>query len=366
MRYLAKQTGGIAIYNNNDLSGGIRKILDDQSYYLLAYEPDGATFDPRTRRFNRLEVKVTRPGTSVRYRSGFFGVSDEKIVKPQQTSGQRMMDALISPFAVNEIALKLNALYYNSPKDGNVIRSLVHVKAQDLKFTDETDGGKKTVFDVVAIGVGDDGTPVDQTSKTYTVVLKKEAFDNVQKKGFVYDFSFPIKKSGAYQLRIALRDQGSDRLGSANQFVEVPNLKKGRLVLSGVVLDNLNYADWQKRDAGQAIESSPLLDTALRQFKRGTVLTYGFGIYNAKVVGAAPNLSYQTRVFRDGKPIFESAVQPVQPNAGDEKAVSFSGALALGSTMVPGDYVLQIVITDNLAKLKRNTATQFVQFELVD
>src|SRR6185369_7601571 len=31
--YLAQQTGGIAIKNTNDLSGGIRKILDDQSYY---------------------------------------------------------------------------------------------------------------------------------------------------------------------------------------------------------------------------------------------------------------------------------------------------------------------------------------------
>jgi hypothetical protein len=34
--------------------------------------------------------------------------------------------------------------------------------------------------------------------------------------------------------------------------------------------------------------------------------------------------------------------------------------------MLPGDYVLQITIIDNLAKAKRNTATQFVQFEIID
>jgi hypothetical protein len=34
--------------------------------------------------------------------------------------------------------------------------------------------------------------------------------------------------------------------------------------------------------------------------------------------------------------------------------------------MVPGDYVIQVTITDNLRKAKKNTATQFVQFEIVE
>jgi hypothetical protein len=163
LQYLAKQTGGIAIINNNDLSAGIRKILDDQSYYLVGYEPDEATFDPKLNRYNKLDIKVTRPGAVVRYRSGFFGVSDENIVKPPETAGQRMTDALTSPFAANEISLKLNALFYNTPR-GSVIRSLVHIRAQDMKFTDENDGSKKAVFDVVAIGFGDNGAVVDSNT----------------------------------------------------------------------------------------------------------------------------------------------------------------------------------------------------------
>ncbi len=367
LQYLARQTGGISIVNNNDLSGGIRKILDDQSFYLIAYEPDDATFDPRTRRFNRLEIKVTRPGTRVRYRSGFFGVSDERMIRANQTPAQRLMTSLTSPFAVNDISLKLNALFYNTARSGNVIRSLLHIRAQDLKFTDEPDGGKKLVFDIIGVGFGDNGIAVDQTSKTYAMVFQKEAFEQVLKSGIVYDFSFPVKKPGAYQLRVALRDHGSDKLGSANQFVEVPNITKGRLVLSGVMLKNLPYAEWQKRQAGQSpsMISDPLAATSLRQFKRGTVLTYGFTVYNAKATVTAPNLSYQTRIFRDGKPIFESAVQPVVPtNAVEPKTTSFTGALALGTSMSPGDYVLQITIIDNLAKAKRNMATQFVQFEI--
>jgi len=368
LRYLAHETGGVAIINTNDLSGGIRKILDDQSYYLLAYEPDDATFDPRTRRFNSLQIKVTRPGTLVRYRSGFFGVSDEKIVRPPQTAEHRLMDALTSPFSVNEIPIKLNALFYNTVKTGNIIRSLVHVNAQDLNFTDEPDGGKKAVFDVIGVGFGDNGVVVDQIAKTYTLTLSKEAFDKVMKNGFVYNFSFPVKKAGAYQLRVALRDHGSDKLGSANQFVEVPNLKKGRLVLSGVVLENVPFAEWQKREAGQKIaDSNPLNDTSLRQFKRGTVLNYGFTIYNSKAPAASPNLSYRTRVFRDGKSLYESAVKPVVAvPSEDPGTVGFSAALSLGTTMLPGDYVLQVTIIDNAAKQNRNSTTQFVTFEIVE
>ena len=57
--YLARQTGGFPIINTNDLSGGIRKVLEDQSYYLIGYQPDAETFDPKARRFNKLIVQAS-------------------------------------------------------------------------------------------------------------------------------------------------------------------------------------------------------------------------------------------------------------------------------------------------------------------
>ncbi len=371
LRYLAKETGGIAIVNNNDLSGGIRKILDDQSYYLVGYEPDSDTFDPKIRRFNKLDVRVTRPGTRVRYRSGFFGISDENFAKPKETGNQRLVNALTSPFAVNDISLRLNALFGSDQRQGAFVRSLLHINAKDLTFTDEADGSKKAVFDVLAVGFGDNGAAVDQISKTYTMNMKKDIYDRFMKSGFVYDFSFPIKKAGAYQLRVALRDHGSGKVGSANQFIEVPNLKKNRLTLSGIGLENISFDNWNKRNSGIAvndIESNPLIDTSLRQFKRGTVLNYGFTIFNAKAVAGAPaNLTSQIKLFLDGKPIFEGNPQPV-PTTGqtNPKAINFAASLSFGTTMVAGEYVFQIIIIDNLAKEKRKTVSQFVQFEIVE
>ena len=48
--------------------------------------------------------------------------------------------------------------------------------------------------------------------------------------------NLPVKKPGAFQLRIAVRDVPTGRVGSANQFIEVPNLNKNRLALSGIYL----------------------------------------------------------------------------------------------------------------------------------
>ncbi|HKP69910.1 MAG TPA: VWA domain-containing protein [Pyrinomonadaceae bacterium] len=367
---LAKKTGGTAIYNTNDLAGGIRKILDDQSYYLIGYQPDAEAFDPKAVRFNQLEVKVKRPGLQVSHRNGFIGVTDKELDKPRETPEARMFHSLSSPFAVNDISLRLHALFYKPPNFlDTFVRSFVHIPGRDLTFTDEPNGEKKAVFDIIAAGFGDTGTYVDRVSKTYTIVLTKEAYDRAMNQGLVYEFSFPVKTAGAYQFRISLRDHGNDKIGSAHQFIEVPNLKKGRMVLSGVVLDNIPYGEYQRQLAGEPAEpalSDPLLATSLRKFRTGTVLSYGFNVYNAKIVGASPNLTFQTRIFRDGKPIFEGPPEPVVPISVQQGTVAFSGSLALGTAMVAGEYVLQIVITDNGAKSKRNTATQFVLFDVVD
>ena len=155
--------------NTNDLFSGVRRVLEDQSYYLIAYEPDSETFDPGSRNSTELEVKLLRKGLTVRHRSGFFNVADETVAKKPETETQTpvtlLKRAMMSPFAVNEVSLSLNALFGNSA-NGAYVRSLLHVQAKDLKFTDEADGSKKAVFDVWAASFGDNGAVVDQITKT--------------------------------------------------------------------------------------------------------------------------------------------------------------------------------------------------------
>ena len=377
--YLARETGGLPIYNNNDLNQGIERMLDDQSYYLIGYQPDAETFDAAQRRFNKFVVKVNRKNARVRYRSGFFNLTDEQVktLPAKETPARQIQAALTSPFAAGGIALRLNTLFANDARQGSFVRSLLHVNAKDLKFVEEADGNRKTVFDILAVSFGDNGAVVDEISKTYTLRVKGEAYRKVVSDGFVYNFSFPIKKAGAYQYRVVVRDSETQKIGSANQFIEVPNLKKERLTVSGIILENLTAEQWRRRatdappltaptGANVPETTDPLTDTSLRRFQRGTVLRYAFEIYNVKSDAARkPNLTTQIRVFRDGKPILEGLNVPLDLlGQTDLQRIKSAGALSLGSEMSAGEYVLQIVITDNLAKKKRQIATQFVQFEI--
>jgi VWFA-related protein len=378
--YLAEQTGGAAVINNNDFNLGIEKILNNQkSYYLLGYTPDAETFDAAQRRFNKLTVRVKRDGATARYRSGFFGAAEESDASPgTRNPSERLRAALVSPFAVNDIALTLNTLFGHDGQD-SFVRSLLHINAKDLKFTDEADGSKKAVFDVLALSFNAEGGQVDKIVKPYEIKLPLKEYERLQAAGFVYYFTFPFKKPGAYQFRVAIRDKQSDKIGSASQFVEIPNLKKGGLTLSGVVLENLTPEQWQ-REAPRARkntnleeiksggESDPWTDTSVRRFKHNTVLRYGFEVYNAKLDAATrkPDLTTQINVWRDGKLIFSGKPAPVDSTAQKNgRNAASSGALVLGGEMPPGDYVLQIVVTDNLVKGRGKSTEQFVQFEIV-
>jgi hypothetical protein len=44
----------------------------------------------------------------------------------------------------------------------------------------------------------------------------------------------------------------------------------------------------------------------------------------------------------------------------------FTDAVSLGENLLPGDYVLQVIVTDGLAKEKRRLATQYIQFEVIE
>ena len=371
LSYLAESTGGFAIKNNNDLSGGVRRVLDDQSYYLLAYEPDSETFDPAKRKFNQLSVKVLRPGAKARYRSGFFNVEEKAKAAPTRlTPVEELKNALTSPFALNGINLKLNPLFGNDEKNGSYVRSLLHVDARDLQFTDEKDGTKKAILDVVAQSFGDNGQPIDGLGKVYTVTIKPEMFDKIMTNGFVYHFSFPVKKAGAYQYRVAIRDEGSGHIGSANQFIEVPDLKKRRLTLSSIVLEDLSNADWQEmlQPDAPSIPANPLADTAMRRAKAGSVLRYGFEIYNAKPgPSKVAQVQMRIRVFRDRKLVLDGANKTLDLRGQtDMQHLKAAGAIAIGEKMVPGDYILQVIVTDPLAKAKQQIALQYVQFEIID
>ncbi|MFT3744006.1 MAG: VWA domain-containing protein [Pyrinomonadaceae bacterium] len=369
LRYLADETGGLAYFNQNNISAGIKRVLNDQSYYLVGYEPDDETFNVKQSRFNKFEVKVKRDGAQVRYRSGFFGIGEEQIIKPKLSVTDAMIGALTSPFAVNDVEVRMNAIFAGDAKQGAFVRTLINVDAKDLTFKSLPDGRMRTTFDIVAITLNDTGKIMDERPKNFVLTFDGEQFRKFLERGLVTTFTLPIKKPGAYSVRLAVRDVATERVGSANQFIEVPDLKKDNLILSGMAIQNVPFDTWIKIRSLPEIDQDgtgdTMWDTSVRRFKAGSVVRFGYQIYNAKVAGNAANLIYNLKLYGAGNLVFDSGQKPLPKMMYESpKVISSVGGIRLADSLPPGDYVLQVNVTDALAS--RKTVTQFIQFEIVD
>lgn len=314
------------------------------------------------------------------------------------------MAALTSPFSSNEMHLRLTSLFGNDPRAGSFMRSLLYVDGRDLSFTEEPDGWHKVVLDVAAYTFGENGRVIDPLSRTQTIRARGDEYERLLQTGLVYVLNVPVKKPGAYQLRVAVRDAATAHIGSASQFIEVPNLEKNRLALSGIVVRNSSAADADaatiKRNNSAAPAPTPaaapsttaappnaqttsaassaannstntaeaLVVPAVRRFHTNMLFDYGYAIYNAQLDRAThrPQLQRQVRIFREGQLAFASDPLPVNiADQTDMKRLNVAGRLQLGSALTPGEYILQVIVTDLLAKDKYRTATQYIDFEVV-
>ena len=69
LRQIASDTGGFAVVNTDEFARAFERVVDDNSaYYLLGYYPKNAKAEGA---YRSLEVRVTRPGASVRARRGY-------------------------------------------------------------------------------------------------------------------------------------------------------------------------------------------------------------------------------------------------------------------------------------------------------
>ena len=374
LNILASETGGLFIHNNNNLNDGIHSVMEDQrGYYLVGYRPDESTFDAKTgiRKFHSLTLKVTRRGRfNVRMRKGFYGITDAE-AKPQlSTPSEQLVHALTSPFGASGVRLRLTSVFSNDAQVGSVLSSMFHISGSGLTFTDEPDGWHQAEFDIVAITYGDNGSVIDQVARTDSIRVRGDSYQNVLKEGFVYTVTVPVKRPGAYQLRVVLRDHGTEQIGSASQFVEVPDLTTNQLTLSSVLVNGVGPAALRKTGSNVKEEvNDPKSAAAVRQFHHGSIMQYGFAMYNARLdkVTGIPRLQIKVRILRDGKPVFTGQDEAFQlNNQSDLKRLAVSGGVQLGSQMAPGEYVFLVIVTDLLADQKHRVATQWIDFEIIE
>lgn len=369
---LADQTGGLFIYNTNDITDGLRRAVDDQrGYYLLGYVPEEPTFNSADGRsaFHRISVRAKRPGLTVRARSGFYGYPDEQAELETRSVSQRMVDAVISPFAASGVRMQVTPLFSIDPRGGPSVLCMIHVDARDLTFATERDDTRVVRVDLVVVAFGDNGGMVSRQASTQELRLREDDYQRALRFGLDQTVAFPLKRAGAYSLRAAVRDVVSDRIGSAYQFIELPDVSNDVLAMSGIVLSSdSTQVDVRGRNRQQKVtQADPPVSPAVRRFKGGDRVSYGFEIYNARrdKTTKRPSLEMTVRVYRGGQLLLSNVVSPFDPGPQSDWArVRVGRGLQLGEDMRPGSYVLEIAVRDVMAGAKVRTSSQWIDFEV--
>jgi VWFA-related protein len=355
MDLVARETGGFAVMNTNDLAHGLDRIVNDiRGFYIIGYTPDrerfvktGAQIPP-----HKISLKVKRPGLRVRTHQSYLGRAESVEPNVTETPQHALLSAAMSPFATTTMPVQLTPLWGYSTKDGASVKALLHVSADDLLFVAGDDGRSVATAETVGVVIDADGSVV--TARTATFSVHRDAGD-ASGGGVTYSLLVPLPKPGGYQLRFAVRDTHSGAVGSVGEFVDVPDVGHGAFALSSVVLG-------VGHDAPEAVTidetSVGSAAPAARQFRPGDQLLYTYEVYNAAgPVEAAPS------VWHDGMQVFKARADSLA-GAKSSGPLRTAGALHLGPTLTPGDYVLQIDARTATPKKKPSVATTRVDFHV--
>jgi hypothetical protein len=163
-----------------------------------------------------------------------------------------------------------------------------------------------------------------------------------------------LEPGGIYQVRVAARDPASGRLGSAWQWISIPPLGPGSMLLSSI------FARSQGGGSSVSLDSDSLRNSrfsATRRFPAEGRAAFFANVY------AEPAAAVQIRatIYQGNHPVhsgpLQSAVSPDAPSASNHIPVIAGVNL---ENLPPGAYTLEVA-----ASGEKGTVTQRIPFWIV-
>ena len=232
LRALAEETGGFAAVNTNQFATAFERIVsDNSSYYVLAYYPPT---DKKDGKFHRIEVKVTRPGLTVRARRGYMSPKPKPAPKTTAKGGPspEVVEALASPLNVSGLGMRIFAAPFKGTAPNASVLLGVEVTGRDLAL------GPNAKVELSYLAVDAKGKTFGAKTDALTLNLRPETRTRVQGSGFRILNRMDLPP-GRYQLHVASHDVGG-ALGSVLYDLEVPDYQKLPFSMSGLLLTSLS------------------------------------------------------------------------------------------------------------------------------
>ena len=355
MNGLAGDTGGRALRNTNYFDRWVGKVLDETSnYYVLAWRPQKD--EEKAPKFRQVKISVIgRPELSVRAPRGYVerpppatettAVSPPE--KPPENQKVKTPDAEISRalsdyYPSSALPTALSLTYLNTPSNATVLTSSIQIAIRGLNYG--TDGKQPATIKLAGVILNDKGKIASSFKNQLNVSPVNTAESDAS--GVIYNQHTPLAP-GIYQVRVAVRDEKSGHVGSAMQFVVIPDLATRHLTTSSVLLGGQVLENTRSKDGNAQIQLS--VD---HRFTRRSHLGYWIFVYNAKRDTAG------AQVVRDGQVMMSSPQRLLNQGGSDPERIPFGDDLAL-QTLAPGSYDLRVTITDSIAG---TSVTQTVDF----
>ena len=361
---LAGDTGGKALFDNNDLTQGIRNAQHAlTNYYVLEYYTSNTA---QNGRFRKVEVSLNNNAAAkLDYREGYY--ADKEFGKFNATDKERQLeDALMLGDPITELTVAMEIDYFQLNRAEYFVPVVVKIPGRELALA-KRGGAERTLIDFVC-EIKDDagGTTVTNLRDNVNIKLSDATAAELAKRPIEYDTGFTLLP-GHYTIKFLARDDETGRIGTFQTQFVIPNLNKlredpanKRLAISSVVLgsqrvelkDALFDAEKNKdKDRNAAANplvqgGSKLIPSVTRVFRNDRQLYVYLQAYQGVSTNSIPLIAY-VNLYRDGKQAFATtpvAIKAEPNNRLGTVPISFSIALA---SLIPGQYGCQVSILDS-------------------
>ncbi len=374
MNALARDTGGRPFFNTNSMELGVKKALTETStYYLLAWKPEPT--EEKKSRFRKIEVKlVNRPQLSVRVRRGFFDIEPEPTVAetrkqttpskaPPKTSDNGLSEVITAPYPNRGVPVSLSVSHVNTPDKGELLSTSMQVPREFVSFGLDGDNSKAAIE--VAGFVYDDRGRVGAKFGERIIISgtdKTSVAENRNNLGDI-NYNFPIHLNpGLYHVRVGARDQVSGKAGSAQSWIEIPNVAAGQLTASSLLLAERGETIITNAATGGVQDNGEVSLNVSRRFRRQSFLRFLIFIYNpGRGSDGKPDSAVQVQIVRDAQPVLTTALRRISSEGiADLARLPYAAEVPL-MDLATGRYLLSVTVVDRITK---SSFTQRTKFEV--
>ena len=207
MQEMADDTGGHAFFNTNDLTGAIRKVVEDSVVtYTLGFYVDSGTLDGK---FHKLRVHIKRSGMRLQYPKGYFALKDAPATRDERRGA--FLTAIRSPLESSAIPLEVQVTRVNQPAPNSLALS-GSIGIHDIQLT-QSGTLHVGALDVTVIEQTKTGQILRESTNRIPLRFSEKKYPVVMKSGVDFHKSV-VPLPGAATLRILVQDPASAAIGS--------------------------------------------------------------------------------------------------------------------------------------------------------